>query len=910
MKSKKFFLTALAVLLVFSWSSATEKYGALAGIVTDEEAVPLPGVSVTVTGEYLQGERTDITNERGYFRIGPLPVAKRGYTAVFMLPGFKKVNWPRITVELGKTLDLKIVMEVTTLEEEITVIAVSPIVDTKSSTSQITISKDLVETLANDRQYQTIMAMMPGAIDANNPFMFGGSGSDNMYLFDGMDSTDPMTKTWSTAMNFDNFEEMQVVISGAPPEFGRGTGAVINVVTKSGSNTFHGLLRFHLTDVGWNAQATGGRYYFSDATHYLTEKRPSINVGGPIMPDMLWFFASWERRNKWKPGSRYENFADWIDDLEPTTGIKCYYRGHYASAKLTFKPFPNQSIMGQWMEDPIRIPLLYAYIGYSSRNDESDAVRFQGGWNLNSEWTSVFGANTFMTIRYSLKRNELNNEPVGSGTTFYRGGVYYGNASSAYFTRRYHDQVQLSLSHFAETSFGLHDLKIGAEMMDIRLSWYSQSYPGNEFIRYHYDDAATPMYRYLMPDRPRSEYDMWVYDRFWTFFIQDKWEVAPNLTLNIGLRAETMKWKNHDKVAILSWGLGKMLAPRIGVAYNLKGNKIHANFGRFYDVYGDWLIRNNQPDAFSYSYEYYRGEYYGVPTWTLIGTYTTGTASTSSYNPDIKPSYMDEFGIGYEHMLTDVISVGVDIMTRSWKRRVEDFDYGYSDAPYNNPDLDGVWHFDNATHPDWGSTYKRYRAAIISFKKNLGNDKYQFLASYTLSDLKGWESSDSDANWGDSPEEDYNALGYLPNDIRHMVKFNGNVFLPYGFNIGTTFYWTSGQPYTETATAYNPIDNRGKTYRLDERGSSGRYPPRWRIDLRLEKKFTILNKVSISAYADVFNLLNNQVEMVRDNSIGDIQLAGDQIGASYTVISPNLDYGNFTRWYPPTSFFIGVKVEF
>jgi hypothetical protein len=903
-------MTALAVLLLFSFSNAYEKYGNLAGIVSDTDGVPLPGVNVTVTGEYLQGERIVITNERGYFRVTALAVQHRGYTAVFTLPGFKKVTWPNITVELGKTLDLEITLEATTLEEEVTVIAVSPIVDTKSSTSQVTISKDIVETLANDRQYQTIMAMMPGAIDANNPYMFGGSSSDNIYQFDGMDSTDPMTKTWSTAMNFDNFEEMQVVISGAPPEFGRGTGAVINVVTKSGSNSFHGLLRYHMTDVEWNAEAIGNRYYFSDATHYLTEKRPSVNAGGPILKDMLWFFGSWERRNKWKPGSVYVDANDYVDDQDPTTGIKCYYQGHYASMKLTFKPHANHSFMGQWMEDPITIPLLYAYIGYQTRNSESDAIRFQGGWNLNGEWTSIFGANTFMTVRYSLKRNELNNEPASTGPTYRVGPMYYGNSTSAYFTRRFHDQVQVSLSHFAETSFGLHDFKIGAEMMDIRLSWYSQSYPGNEYIRYHYDDARTPMYRYVYPERPRDQYDMWVYNRMWTFFIQDKWEVVPNLTLNIGLRAEMGKWKNHDKVDILDWGLGKMLAPRVGVAYNLGGNKIRANYGRYYDAYGQWLVRQNQPDKFSYSYEYYRGAYYGLPTWTLYRTYTTGAASTSTYNPDIKPSYMDEFGLGYEHMLTDILSVGLDLLHRGWKQRIDDFAYGYAGPPYNNPDMDGVWHFDNATHPDWGSTYKKYRAAMITFKKNLGGDKYQFLASYTLAELKGWESGDADGGWGDSPEQDWNALGYLANDIRHMVKFSGNVFLPLDFSVGTTFFWNSGSPYTETGTVYNPIDGGGKTYRLEQRGTSGRYPATWRMDLRAEKKFRVFKRASISIYADVFNVLNNQVEIERSNGVGHIELQGGQFGAGYTMVSPNLNYGNFTQWYPPTSYFIGAKIEF
>lgn len=909
MKLKKLLMTVLGVLIIFSWGSAVHKYGIMAGNVVDIEGIPLPGVSITVTGEAVLGEKTAITNERGFFRIPLLPVA-RNYVAVFSLPGFKKITWKDITIELGKTHALEVVMEATTIEEEITVIAHTPLIDTKSATSQFTVSKDLVETLANDRQYQTIMAMMPGAIDANNPFMFGGDDRDNIYQFDGMASTDPMTSTWSTAMNFDNFEEMQVIVSGAPPEYGKGTGAVINIVTKSGSNVFHGLARLHVTKTDWNAEAAGNRWYFSDATHYLTETRPSINVGGPIFLDKLWFFVSWERRNKWKPGSRYEDFADYIDDLEPTTGLKCYYQGHYASAKLTFRPFTNHSLMAQWMEDPIKIPLLYSYLGYQSRTDSADTDRYQGGWNFNSELTSIFGANTYLTVRYSLKRNELNNVPYGSGPTYRRGNVYWNNATAAYWSQRYHDQVQVNLSHFAETGFGLHDLKIGLEMLDIRLGRYSVSYPGNEYIRYH-ETGNVPMYLYAYDDRPRDQYDQQNFNRLWTFFIQDKWEVMPNLTINLGLRAEMGKWKNHDKDDIIDWGLGDMLAPRIGIAYNLKGNKIHANYGKYFDLYRDWLVRNNQPDAFKYTYRYYRGEYYDVPTWTFIREYTTGAASVSSYNKDVKPSYMNEFGLGYEHMLTDILTVGIDLLHRSWHRGIDDFEYGYSGAPYNNPDYDGAWHFDNGTYGDWGSKYKQYRAFILSFKKNLGDDKYQFFASYTLADLKGYEDDDEDTTWGDSEPQDWNAFGFLPNDIRHMIKFSGNVFLPYGFNIGTTVYWVSGTPYTLTAEAYWPPADDYLDYRLDARGSSGRYPSQWRIDFRLEKKFTFFNRVSVTAYADIFNILNNQVEMETDNEIGQIELAGDQLGAStYTLTYENLKYGDYTQWYPPTSYFIGLKIEF
>lgn len=903
MNLKKNLIVVFAVLLCFSLSSAVEKTGLFSGIVSDNEGIALPGVSITLTGTPLQGSRTAVTNERGFFRFPLLPTGKDAYQATFILPGFKKVNLMEITIELGKTSYWDVTMETTTIEEEITVVALTPIIDLKSSTQQVIISKDLIETLANDRQYQMIMAIMPGAIPGNNPYMLGGSASDNIYLVDGMDSTDPLTKTWSTAMNFDTFEELQVITTGAPAEFGRGTGAVINIVTKSGSNSLHGLARLHVTKTDWNAEAQGARYYFSDSTKYLNETRPAVNLGGPIIRDRLWFFAAWEKRNKWKPSAVYQDFEDW-QDLVPTEG-KAYYRGYYLSGKLTFALSSSNSIMVQYMTDPIDFRN-YAYRGYSNTPPGSDVTQEQGGWNMNSEWTSILGPNTYVAVRFNMKRNELNQVAGGSetpdsnydGPVYRRGDVYYGAARTDYHSERYHNQYQLTLSHFAETGFGIHDLKLGVDFLDISNQSQNNSYPSGEYIRYHYDAVATPIYRYVFTAKTDPVKKS---SAVWAFFIQDKWEVVPNLTLNIGLRAEMGKWKNHAGETIIDWGLGSMIAPRLGVAYNLKGNKISANFGRYYDLYSWWVVDNFQPDEFTRYYDLYYGAYYGFPTWNLVGTYLYAGGGSLTTTDKLTPSYMDEIGLGYEHILTPTISVGIDLLHRAWKNRIDDYDY----------DLDHVWHFSNETDfPDgWGKTYKKYDALILRFKKNLGDDKFQFLTSYTLSRLKGFDAADSDSQWGDSVYQDYNTLGFLPNDIRHMVKFNGNYFLPYGFNVGMNLYWFSGTPYTEYGYAYNSVGADYYRYYIEPRGSR-RYPATWRIDLRMEKKFTFFNRVSITAYADIFNVLNNQIEIVRSNNIGDIILEGEAVGADYTIETASLNYGNFTQWFPPTSYFIGVKIEF
>jgi hypothetical protein len=907
MFKKNLFLTVcLGLLLLSTPGLAIEQYGILSGTVVDESGVGLPSVEVTVEGPALMGTRATITNSVGFFRVAQLNVGSK-YQATFTLKGFKTVVKKDMRIELGKESTINVMMKFGEITEHVIVTGEVPIVDPKSSTNQLNISKEIVETLANDRQYQSIMEMMPGAIHGNNPAMMGASGSDNIYQFDGMESTDPLTKTWSTAMNFDNFEEMQVVAQGAPAEYGRGTGAVINVVTKSGSNRLHGTARVSISKVDWNAEAKEVNTSFSDSTHYLNETRPSLNLGGPIIKDHIWFFGSWERRNKWKPATWYMNPTEGLNRTPSGQG-KGYYQGHYASAKLTMR-VGTLSLMGMWSEDPITMPEYYKYVNNASYADANDLIKTQGGWNFNAEATTTLGANTYIVARFSMKRNALDLQSFEqTGIRYRQTGYYWGAGYYDYKTNRDHNQYLVNLNHFMDTSFGYHDVKLGFEYYDIDiLGAINYGYPGGEYIRYN--QYGQGMYRWVLEtDVPKR---VGKTNKMTSIFLQDKWEVTRGLTLNLGFRFEGGTWNNHAGDEIIKWGLMDMFAPRLGVAYSFGKNKFHANWGRYYDLYSWWVVDNFQPPDFVRYYDYYYGEHYGLPTWTYWNTYVwTGAGDTSTKDDDLKPQYMDEFGIGYERILTNKLSIGISYMHRAWNQKIEDYD----------PDGDGAWHFANeedfhTTDTSWGKTFRKYDAVIVTMKKNLGDDKFQFLASYTWSKLRGFSGGDGEGTWGDDPYQTVNTLGYLGNDVRHMVRFYGSFILPWDINFGVNLYWFSGYPYTESLSmlyedggaTYH--DGQYYTYLLDPRGESGRYPAEWRLDLRVEKKFRIKKLFTVSVYADIFNVLNQQNELSRDNGLGEAELIGAVGSNDYVITYNNPRYGQFSSWFAPTSIFIGAKVE-
>jgi hypothetical protein len=157
-------------------------------------------------------------------------------------------------------------------------------------------------------------------------------------------------------------------------------------------------------------------------------------------------------------------------------------------------------------------------------------------------------------------------------------------------------------------------------------------------------------------------------------------------------------------------------------------------------------------------------------------------------------------------------------------------------------------------------------------------------------------------------------LGYLANDVRHQIRFYGSFILPFDINFGTNFYWFSGYPYTESVSML--YDDGGATghsgfyytYNIVPRGTSGRFPSVWRLDFRVEKKFRVKKLFTVSVYADMFNVLNQQNELTRDNSLGEAELVG-AIGGDYVMTWNNPQYGQFTTWFAPMSIFIGAKVE-
>src|SRR5919205_1281543 len=241
-------LTILAAIfmLCLSPASAQETTGNIQGTVKDPTGAVIAGASITATN--AQRSFTATTNEGGEYTFNNLQPGM--YTVTATGAGFNTVTRENVPVELGRTLQVNFDLAVGATSATVTVTANDePLVDVSSTKTATNITQQKIELLPKTLRFSSVLEVAPGArneVKGGGLQIDGASGSENAYVVDGLEVTRVREGTLGTTKNipFDFVREVQVKSAGYEAEFGGATGGVINVVTRSGSNEFHGEARF------------------------------------------------------------------------------------------------------------------------------------------------------------------------------------------------------------------------------------------------------------------------------------------------------------------------------------------------------------------------------------------------------------------------------------------------------------------------------------------------------------------------------------------------------------------------------------------------------------------------------------------------------------------------------------------
>ncbi|MFC1850213.1 carboxypeptidase regulatory-like domain-containing protein, partial [candidate division CSSED10-310 bacterium] len=273
---------------------ASETTGSLTGIVLSKDEQPLPGATITVSSPSLMSERETIAKDAGHFRLVFLPPGK--YSVTVSLDGFAKTTKVPVVVALG----LKFLLEPASIQETIEVVAAAPVIDTSITTVGGNITDDEFEQLPTSRRYQDVAALVGGVDNSmgdydeqlkDSPTFNGSSAPENNYIIDGLTTTDALFGTSGTHLTFNFIEEVEIISGGYAAEFGRATGGIINVITKSGGNEFSGSLFAFLNTYDMNGSGKYQRYRGVD-TDWIGNQYSDFggDLGGYLIKDKLWFF--------------------------------------------------------------------------------------------------------------------------------------------------------------------------------------------------------------------------------------------------------------------------------------------------------------------------------------------------------------------------------------------------------------------------------------------------------------------------------------------------------------------------------------------------------------------------------------------------------------------------------------------
>jgi len=312
-------------------ASAQEQTGTISGVVRDTSGAVLPGASIEVEsiarGVIVGTTVTDLTGT--YRFVGLLPGL---YNVTARLQGFTAARVEQVDLRLGQLLTVDVSLSPGGVAETIQVTAESPLIASKQSAKSFSIDQELLAKLPGGRDFSSFVTAAPGANQESRSggiSIDGSSASENRFIVDGVETTNPRSGTQGKRLTVDFIGELQVKSSGYEAEFGGSTGGVINVVTKSGSNEFRGDVGLYITGSGLEgAERKTLRRKPTDSTQseYVTfDKDPYTNadvgftLGGPILKNQLWFFTSYlpqvqttDRTTNLNDGTRVTKTQDFV----------------------------------------------------------------------------------------------------------------------------------------------------------------------------------------------------------------------------------------------------------------------------------------------------------------------------------------------------------------------------------------------------------------------------------------------------------------------------------------------------------------------------------------------------------------------------------------------------------------------
>ena len=835
---------ALAVFLLRGWSAeAQSATGSISGDVVDSTGAALPGVAVTATNTATGLARSTVTGRTGAFAFPLLSVGL--YAVGAELSGFAPRKIASVTVSVGADTTLKLTLEPAGVTASVSVSSEAPLVETTKSQVSSVVNERAIQNLpANGRNFIDFVLTTPNVVKDNfrvGDIVFAGQrGTLNSLVVDGGDNNNTFfgqalgrTGTGRAPYQFseDAVKEFQVNSNAYSAEYGRAGGAVINVVTRSGANDFHGSAFYYYRDKSLNAKdytdAVAGK---AKAPYHFDQF--GATLGGPLIRDRLFFFANYDGQRNQTPNTV----------IFPAPGVTIPTD---ADSQAGFNML--QALSSSWnrkQDQDVYLLKLDAEVGSSShatvrynRQNFTGKGFESGGSNISfqhtgdslvktdtvaASFTSSFTPALFNEVRgqYAKDKEPGTADSSNPEATVQQGGTTLLVIGENFFSPRETTISRYQIADTATSLWGNHTFKGGVDYLHDNILNY---FPGNFFGSYTFTSLAS--FSHGMPNGSGERYVQAFAGpgttgpitnpntRDIALFVQDEWRVMPALTFNLGLRYDKQSIAQptvlNPDAQLIAAGLRTNVVPqdsdnwgpRLGLAWTPTDSGrtvVRGGYGIFYGRTPAIMIGTaHSNNGINVQTLTFTGA--TVPTYpNVFATPPTGGAASPPtillFDPSFKNPKVQQANVGVEQALTNDVAVAVNYLhvRGTDLPRSTDVNIGAAaqiTVPIQGDGTSASFKRFSSTRPfthfariiEFQSTAEStYNGVTFEVNKRYANN-WQARLAYTYGKATDTKSdatavvpnSSDDAKFASDPTNFQVDNAPADNDVRHRIVFSG-----------------------------------------------------------------------------------------------------------------------------------------
>ena len=825
------------VLVLVSPLHAQTGDGSLRGYVRDDQGGVLPGVAVTAQSPALLAPVATVSDSGGYYRLINLPPGTYSLTAE--LTGFATTRREGIVMRAGTTFTVDLQMQIGTLQETVTVSGESPMIETGRPTSVLNIDGELLRAapITSRRLFSDALDLAPGVGSRNvddgvgrRAYYFRGSHIyAHAFQLEGAPASAYIdSAAHSMGMGGDTVQDVEIKLGGADASTPLSTGVVMNVVTPRGQNQFKGSVTYSFQPLDWNSDNTKGGAAPGGLPTFQKVNQWDLSLGGRIIRDRVWFFASYRYADLVNGISRTDEdlarLRAFRSDFEPFDNFS---KSKQPFIKITTQ-FRQHELSGFWQYDRNR------FTSNRERDTHNINPRGAGGSlyqaKLNSAWTNRL--QTQISASYNNKggaEEDTYKDYAGFGpqTEVFQSfrisrGLPTGSSRLAILNNNETLSIAPSsmlifrgdVTYYREGLGGSHEFKTGiwaAPQLerDVFSSAQNGGYTLERLVLRDPNNLSSgliPFHRRYLSE-PLNVQTTAARDRDIGIYIQDQWKPTPRITANIGLRADFVR--RFDEVFNAERMNSSNIGPRAGVAILITEdarNVMRAFYGRVHEqVNGRDPIttfvtttRRDQRDI----YDSNRDGIFDIEVFTPAAT---SALTQLAFDPNLHQPFVDEYAVGFARQFRGQVSFDLSFNRRHFKDGYAEIDINgfYPDGP--NQPFRGFGRVDpnqalvmQQTNATWSQVVVTNIEAI--FAKNLSHN-FQVVATAT----RQWQHIEGD--WNPTDPARFIQPGAFPNNrdlSRHLFgngddnsldgggRESGVAYRPYSVRIAGQYFAPAG----------------------------------------------------------------------------------------------------------------------